>query len=75
MSKTNTTNNITINNVQEYKGNIYRVITCKATIDGTKTNITYNRDNGDVVINEWYKLDKAAIKSLTAEIRNRFKAA
>lgn len=75
MSKTNNKNNVTINKVQEYNGNIYSVATCKATIDGITTKVTYNRDNGDVVIHEWYKLNKAAIEGVTAAVKGIFKAA
>jgi len=60
--------NLIITNVKHRKGNTTDAYTAKISYKTTNMNVTYNCQNGDIVIDKWYLLSEDELTSLNAEL-------
>lgn len=54
-------------------GNESKFYTAKARDNNINFNITYDCKTGNIIIHEWYKLNKEHLAEVTAELKKYFK--
>lgn len=62
----------TLDKVEHLVGNENDIYTARLVYNGKKFNITYDCKENNLIIHEWYLLNKVEIKDITNELTNYF---
>lgn len=66
-------NSLVLSNVQKFEGCNTETYTAKMCVNGEKINVTYDCKADNVIIHEWYKIQKNALDIITELVRGCFK--
>lgn len=66
-------NSLVLSNVQKFEGRNTATYTAKMCVNGEKINVTYDCKADNVIIHEWYKIQKNALDIITELVRGCFK--
>ena len=68
-------NALVLTNVQKFEGHNTEMYTAKMNVNGEKVNVTYDCKGDNVIIHEWYKIEKDTLDIIIELVRNCLKCA